>query len=166
VWFDWRFISWRLRIADGNGAGRVHPRRAAWALGGNGCSWAERGSGRAHGWVDNLFRFEVSIFVRPSVSLLLSLLFIEQILLSNPFGADGFALSLTSCSSSGGGSIFLGSAAAIFVSAATIVNSFARLAFLGVLLLGSILFPLSFLCLSLLAVEALFLCLTSNGGRG
>jgi hypothetical protein len=83
----------------------------------------------------------VSFFLRPSVSLLLSLLFIEQILLSELFGADGFALSLESCGGSSGNSVLLGLAA-------TNVILFALLAFLGGLFfhcslaggIGSILF--------------------------
>jgi hypothetical protein len=104
----------------------------------------------------------MGVFETPFVSLLLSLLCIEQILLSDLFGADGFALSLISCGgSSGGGVFFSGSDVG---SAAAVAFSFGKFSFLGVLLLGCLLFPRFFSSVSVKAESAFLTCFTSNGG--
>ena len=114
----------------------------------------------------------VSFFLRPSVSLLLSLLFIEQILFSNLFGADGFTLSLISCGGSSGGGVFFSSSDV--GSAAALAFSFRKFSLLRCLFLDCILvctllfliFPRFSICLSHLAVVAFLHCFASNGGGG
>ena len=161
----WDGMPW-WRIALGNGARLVVIWGAGWTLGCNSDGRTHRRTGRAHARINNLPRRLVS-FMGPSVSLILApLLLVEELLLTELFGANLLLFPLACRGGSGGSSGFLGSEAMDVV-------SFALFPGLGALLFGGLAGALLLLlfspfsrCFSLKAEAALLLRLAVGGGGG